>query len=138
MTVWIRNLALAVAAGIVVMAGGAAPGFAQRSCRVLTPIYPDNQGVLSHVDAIALAGIAFDRINTDNDGSLDARELEGRLTPAELANEDPDKDGTLDKGEYLAAVDTRFGAINAKARNILSCRELRSKPGEALLRLLKP
>ena len=138
MTVWIRNLALAVAAGIVVMAGGAAPSFAQRSCRVLTPIYPDNQGVLSHVDAIALAGTAFDRINTDNDGSLDARELEGRLTPAELANEDPDKDGTLDKGEYLAAVDTRFGAINAKARNILSCRELRSKPGEALLRLLKP
>ena len=133
-----RNLVLAVLAGLIANLSGATASFAQRTCRVLTPIYPGNQGVLSHVEAIALGGAAFDRINVDNDGSLDARELKGRMTPAEIANEDPDKDGTLDKGEYLAVVDARFGAVNAKARNILSCRELRSKPGEALLQLLKP
>jgi hypothetical protein len=137
-TGWIRKLALTVLVGWIVALSGAVPGQALRSCRVLTPIYPGNQGVLSHVEAIALAGAAFDRINTDNDGSVDARELEGRMTATELANEDPDKDGTLDKGEYLAAVDTRFGAVNAKARNFLTCRELRSKAGEALLLLLKP
>lgn len=124
-------------AGLISSAVSAAPVLAQR-CRVLAPIYADNQGFLSHPDAILLAGHAFDTINADHDGSLDARELEGRLTPAEIANEDPDKDGTLDKGEYLAAVDARFGAVNGKARNVLSCRELRSKAGEALLLLLKP
>lgn len=138
MTVLIRKLALAVAVGLIVLLGGDVPGHAQRSCRVLTQVYPGNQGVLSHVEAISLAGAVFDRINKDNDGSLDAQELEGRMTAAELANEDPDKDGTLDKGEYLAAVDARFGAVNAMARNYLTCRELRSKAGEALLLLLKP
>jgi hypothetical protein len=124
-------------AGLLASTAGAAPAFAQR-CRVLTPLYPGNQGVLSHGDAILIAGHAFDALNADQDGSLDARELEGRMTPAEIANEDPDKDGTLDKGEFLAAVDARFAAINGNARNVLTCRELRSKAGEALLLLLKP
>ncbi len=138
MAVFLRKLALTVVVSGIVIAGGAVPGYAQRTCRVLTPIYSANTGALSHIEAIALAGAAFDALNTDQDGSLDARELQGRMSPAEIANEDPDKDGTLDKGEYLAAVDARFGAVNGKAGNILGCRELRSKAGEALLRLLKP
>ena len=46
----------------------------------------------------------FKEINPDNDGTLDAKEFDGRLTEAEIKAADPDNDGTLDEKEYLAVV----------------------------------
>jgi Ca2+-binding EF-hand superfamily protein len=50
---------------------------------------------------------------------------------------DPDKDGTLDKREYLAVVEQRFKAANPDNDGTLDAKELRSPAGRALLRLLK-
>ena len=54
----------------------------------------------------------FDKLDRDHDGTLDRRELGGRLSAAEFAAADPDEDGTLSKDEYLKVVETRFKAAN--------------------------
>jgi hypothetical protein len=59
------------------------------------------------------------------------------LTAKELAAADPDHDGTLTKDEYLAVVEQRFSAADPDHDGTLDAKELSSKAGQALLRLLK-
>jgi hypothetical protein len=73
----------------------------------------------------------------DRDGTLDARELKGRLSAKELAAADPDHDGTLTKDEYLAVVEQRFKAANRDADDTIDAKEFGSKAGRALQRLIK-
>ena len=70
-------------------------------------------------------------------GSLDKRELTGRLSAKELAAADPDHDGTLTLDEYLAVVEQRFNAANPDKDGTLDAKELATPAGRALLRLLK-
>ena len=79
----------------------------------------------------------FDRLDRDHDGTLDRRELAGRLTAKELAAADPDHDATLTKDEYLAVVEQRFNAANADGDGTLDAKELTTKAGQKLMRLLK-
>jgi Ca2+-binding EF-hand superfamily protein len=76
-------------------------------------------------------------LESDHDRTLDKRELANRLTRKELAAADPDHDGTLTKDEYLAVVEQRFSAADPDHDGTLDARELNSKAGQALLRLLK-
>jgi Ca2+-binding EF-hand superfamily protein len=59
------------------------------------------------------------------------------LTQKELAAADPDHDGTLTKDEYLAVVEQRFNAADPDHDGTLDAKELNSKAGQSLLRLLK-
>ena len=70
-------------------------------------------------------------------GTLDKRELAGRLSAKELAAADPDRDGTLTADEYLAVVEQRFNAANPDADGTLDAKELNTAAGRALLRLLR-
>ncbi|MGY3234921.1 hypothetical protein ACVWZ4_004611 [Bradyrhizobium sp. USDA 4472] len=66
------------------------------------------------------------------------REPRGRLTAKELAAaDDPDHDGTLTLDEYLAVVEQRFNAANPDGDGTLDAKELNSRAGRALLRLLR-
>jgi hypothetical protein len=47
-----------------------------------------------------------------SDGTLDKRELRGRLNAKDFAAGDPDNDGTLDKNEFLALIEKRFKAAD--------------------------
>ena len=76
----------------------------------------------------------FDR---DHDGTLDRRELGRRLSAREFAAADPDHDGTLTLDEYLSVVERRFNAANPDRDGTLDDKELNSRAGAALLRLLK-
>jgi len=97
----------------------------------------DNDGTVDLAEAKKAASALFDKLDPDHDGTLDKRELAGRLTPKELAAADPDHDGTLTKDEYLAVVEQRFSAADPDHDGTLDARELNSKAGQALLRLLK-
>ena len=77
------------------------------------------------------------RLERDKDGTLDKRELRGRLSERDIAAGDPDKDKTIDKAEYLAIVEARFKAANGDKDKTIECDELRSRAGRALLRLLR-
>jgi Ca2+-binding EF-hand superfamily protein len=78
----------------------------------------------------------FDRLDDDHDGTLDRRELRGRLNAAQFAAADPDHDGTLSHDEYMALVEKRFNAANPDNDGTLDARELRSPAGRNLLRLV--
>lgn len=116
------------------------PAFAkskEKVCKSLAAIDPDNDGKLDLAEAKKAAGAVFDKLEKDKDGTLDAKELKGRLSAKELAAGDPDKDKTIDKNEYLAIVEARFKAANKDKDDTIECKEMGSAAGQALLRLLK-
>jgi hypothetical protein len=59
------------------------------------------------------------------------------LSAAEFAAADPDKDGTLSKDEYLKVVENRFKTADPDNDGTLDEKELRSRAGQSLLRLLQ-
>jgi Ca2+-binding EF-hand superfamily protein len=97
----------------------------------------DNDGTVDLAEARKAASAVFDRLDRDKDGTLDRREVGGRLSAKEFAAADPDKDGTLTKDEYLAVVEQRFKAADPDNDGTLDAKELRTKAGRALARLLK-
>ncbi|THD54223.1 MAG: calcium-binding protein [Bradyrhizobium sp.] len=97
----------------------------------------DGDGTIDLAEAKKAASALFDRLERDHDGTLDKRELARRLTAKELAAADPDHDGTLTREEYLAVVEQRFSAADPDHDGTLDARELNTKAGQALLRLLK-
>jgi Ca2+-binding EF-hand superfamily protein len=97
----------------------------------------DNDGTVDMKEVEAVASATFDRLEKDSDGTLDARELKGRLSKSGVKQADPDSDGTLDKKEYLAAVAERFKLADPDGDGTLDAKELNSKAGKALLALIK-
>src|SRR5450759_5830659 len=97
----------------------------------------DSDGTLDLAEVKKAASAVFAKLDRDHDGTLDKRELAGRLSAKELAAADPDHDGTLTKDEYLAVVEQRFNAADPDHDGTLDAKELNTKAGQALLRLLK-
>jgi Ca2+-binding EF-hand superfamily protein len=97
----------------------------------------DNDGTLDHREVRRAAKAFFAKLDPDRDGTLDVRELRGRLTAQELAAADPDHDGTLSVNEYLAVAEQRFKAADRDNDGTLDANELRSAAGRALLQLLQ-
>ncbi len=120
--------------------GGYTAAFAKdtaATCKAFKAIDPDNDGTLDLNEAKQAASTLFDKRDTDKDGTLTAKELQGRLSKKDLAAGDPDKDGTLTKDEYLAIVESRFKAANPDTDGTIDCKEAKSKAGHELMRLLK-
>jgi hypothetical protein len=90
-----------------------------------------DHGTIDLAETKAAAVLVFDRLERDKDGTLDARELRGRLSAKELAVAEPDHDGTMTKDEYLAVVEQRFKPANADADDTIDARESGSKAGRA-------
>jgi hypothetical protein len=72
----------------------------------------------------------------DKDGTLDVKELKGRLTQQEFTAADPDNDGTLSKDEYLAVVERRFKAADPDNDGTVSAAELKTAAGRSLTQLM--
>jgi len=87
-------------------------------------------------EAKKAAGDTFARLDADKDGTLDFKELGGRLSRKEFAAADGDHDKTLDKDEYLAVVEQRFKSADADGDGSVSAAEFGTPAGRALLRLL--
>jgi len=97
----------------------------------------DADGTLDLDEVKKAAAALFARLDRDHDGTVDRRELAGRLTAREFAAADPDHDGTLSLDEYLAIVQQRFNAANRDNDGTLDAKELSTPAGRALLRLLR-
>jgi Ca2+-binding EF-hand superfamily protein len=78
----------------------------------------------------------FKKINLDNDGTLDAKELAARLDEAQFKAADPDNDGTLDEKEYMALVEKKFNEANPDNDGMIDLKELESPAGHELLKLI--
>ena len=97
----------------------------------------DNDGSLDLAEVKKAASRLFAKLDRDHDGTLDRRELGRRLSAREFAAADPDHDGTLTLDEYLAVVEQRFKAADPDNDGTLDVKELKSRAGRALLRLLR-
>jgi Ca2+-binding EF-hand superfamily protein len=97
----------------------------------------DNDGTVDLAEAKKAASALFDKLDRRKDGTLHRRELRGRLNPSQFKAADPDNDGTLTKDEYLAVVEQRFKAADPDNDGTLDAKELASRAGRALVRLLK-
>jgi Ca2+-binding EF-hand superfamily protein len=131
-----RTMVLACTAASFLAGGGPVVAKSRRS-NWIRMFDTDNDGTVDLAEARKAASALFDRLERDHDGTLDQRELAGRLPPKELAAADPDHDGTLTKDEYLAVVEQRFAAADPDHDGTLDAKELETKAGQALLRLLK-
>ena len=118
--------------------GGILPALdAPKRSRVMQLLDPDNDGTVDLDEAKKAASALFDRLDRNRSGTLNKRELGGRVTPQEFAVADADKDGSLSKTEYLMVVEKRFKAVDSNNDGKLTEKELRSYPGRALLRLVQ-
>jgi Ca2+-binding EF-hand superfamily protein len=122
--------------GSVLGAGLPAFGEARRPSTI-QKFDTDNDATLDLNEVKKAGGALFDKLDRDHDGTLDKRELRGRLSAKEFAAADPDKDGTLTKDEYLAVVEQRFKAADPDNDGTLDAKELSTRAGRALLRLLQ-
>jgi Ca2+-binding EF-hand superfamily protein len=132
-TRWMLAIAMVVVLGSS-LAGGA---LAATTRGALQALDPDRDGTVSLAEAKAAASRLFSKLDRDHDGTLDRRELRGRMVSKEFAAADGDHDGTLDKAEYLAAVETSFKAADRDNDGTLDAKELSSPRGRVLLRLLR-
>ena len=132
-----RTLILALAlAGLAF--GAMAPGMAASKQAIMQTLDPSGDGVIDLAEARAVASALFDRIDHNKDGLLNRRELGGRVTPQEFAIADRNRDGLLSKDEYLSVVEKRFKAADPNNSGKVSQRELFSRAGRPLARLLLP
>lgn len=111
-------------------------GRAGNSDAALKALDPDNDGTISLAEAQAGGSKTFAKLNTDKDGTLDAKELAGRLDEAGMKAANPDNDGTLDSNEYEAVVAEKFKADDPDNDGTVDKKELDSPAGQALLKLI--
>ena len=99
---------------------------------------PDNDGTIDLVETNKAAGVRFDSLEGDHDGTLDRKEMRSTKVDKKTFNKaDPDNDGTLTKDEYLTIVAARFKAADPDNDGTVSVAELKTKAGKALALLLK-
>jgi Ca2+-binding EF-hand superfamily protein len=99
---------------------------------------PDKDGSLDLAEVKKAAEAKFDSLEGDNDATLDKREMSStKVDKKTFKKADPDNDGTLTKDEYLTIVEERFKTADTDHDGTLSVKELKTKAGQALLRLLK-
>jgi Ca2+-binding EF-hand superfamily protein len=103
----------------------------------LTMADTDKDGTLDQTEVDAAASTQFDKLDKDKDGTLDKAEVGKRLSKADFAAADPDNDKTLTKAEYTAVVDADFKAADADSNGKIEAKELKSKPGLSLEKLIK-
>ena len=123
--------------GAAIVAAGNVGALAARGADAVKLFDTDNDATLDLAEVKKAATALFAKLDRDHDGTVDKRELAGRLSAKELAAADPDHDGTLTLDEYLAVVEQRFNAANPDKDGTLDAKELKSAAGRALLRLLK-
>jgi Ca2+-binding EF-hand superfamily protein len=102
----------------------------------LTAADTDADGTLDKAEVDKAAAATFDKLDTDKDGQLDKAEVGKRLSKVSFAAADPDHDGQLSKDEYTAAADRYFAAADTDHDGAVDAKELKTKPGRALDRLI--
>ncbi len=95
----------------------------------------DHGGTLSHAEINKAASARFDALDRKHRHVLTRNQLAGMLTFQQFRKADKDKDGTIDKAEFLSVVDKLFRSADRDHDGTLDRKELDSSAGRALRRL---
>jgi Ca2+-binding EF-hand superfamily protein len=112
------------------------PAFAKKPAPV-EALDTDKDGTVDLAELNKSAEELFARLDKDNGGTIEPKELQGRLSKKEFKAADPDSDGTLSKDEFLAAVAALFKDADPDSDGTLDAAEFSSKQGKALLRVVR-
>ena len=124
-----KLLALALIAGSAFLGGTLVAAAAQAEQSAIKALDTDNDGTLDVNEVTKAAEAVFDRLQKDQDETLDRKVLGPRLGANEFAAADPDKDGTLTKEEYVALVQKLFKQADVDGDGKLEGRNCAPKPG---------
>jgi hypothetical protein len=114
----------------------ASPTFAADTAAALKALDPDKDDAIDMKEALAGAKKVIKTINTDDDKTLEADELQGMLDAEGLDAADPDDDDSLDWKEYRALVRAKFKAANPDNDGTIDLKELESPAGQELMTLI--
>lgn len=103
----------------------------------ITAYDSDNDKTIDLAEISKAANDQFTNLEVDHDGTLDAKELRGRLSAKDLKAADPDSDGTVSKDEFMAYVESIFKNVDSDNDGTIDAKEFNSKKGKALLRLIQ-
>lgn len=101
------------------------------------PFDSDNDGTINLAEAKAAGAKLFAVLDTDKDGTLDKKELKGRVSKKAFKKSNLDNDKTLDQKEFEALIEYRFKAANKDSDNTVDDKELSKKKGKKLLQLMQ-
>lgn len=117
-------------------ARAASPGGDMSPKAFMAAVNSNTDETISKDELDAYAKKRFAGLESDNDKSLDEKELKGRLSAAGMTVADTDKDKSVDESEFVGYADKLFDEANSKGDETLSLRELRSPAGKKLIGLL--
>jgi hypothetical protein len=98
----------------------------------------DHDGTLSHAEITKAASARFDALDRKHKRVLTRTQLAGMLSFQQFRKADKDKDGTIDKAEFLSVVEKLLRAADKDHDGTLDKKELASPAGRALRRLFSP
>jgi len=131
----LMGLAVLMAGGLMLGQSAAAKD-TMVDAALMKTLDPDGDGTVDLAEAKAAGAKMFKKLNTDDDRTLDMKELGDRVSEADFKAADPDGDGTLDEAEYLALVEKLFKAADPDGDGTLDEAELKSPAGQKLLALI--
>ncbi len=102
----------------------------------LKAVDKDSDGTVTLDEVKAYAAVRFKALETDKDGTLDEKELKGRLSETGFKSANLDGDKTIDEKEFVAYVETLFKEANDKDTT-LDAKELGTPAGKKLVMLLQ-
>jgi Ca2+-binding EF-hand superfamily protein len=103
----------------------------------ITAYDSDNDKTIDLAEISKAANDQFTNLEIDHDGTLDAKELRGKLSTRDLKEADPDSDGTVSKDEFMTYVESIFKNVDSDNDGTIDAKEFKSKKGKALLRLIR-
>jgi Ca2+-binding EF-hand superfamily protein len=98
----------------------------------------DSDRTLDIAEVKAAAEAHFDQLDkaSDNDSTLDSKEVKGVIGAKAFKAADPDHDGTIDKNEYLAYIAKVFDKVDTDHDGTIDAKELGTPSGQSLKRLI--
>ncbi len=124
-------------AGLGLLAAPVATGLNAFAASPIETLDRDSDRTLDLEEVKNAASAVYDQLDKDHDGTLDRKEAGSRIDRKEFSAADTDHDGTLSKDEYLALVEKLFKKADTNNDGTLDAKEMRSKAGRALERLLR-
>jgi hypothetical protein len=108
---------------------------AKASSSPVEKIDTDNDGTIDLTEIKASADSVFSTLEKDADGTLDMKELRGKISKKDFKTADPDSDGSVSKDELMSYVEALFKDVDTDHEGTIDAKELKSKKGKDLLRL---
>lgn len=97
----------------------------------------NNDGKLDAAEVESAAVARFDELDTSQDNTLTEREASPALQVEAFRRIDTNRNGTVNKAEYLAHIERAFDYANPDQNGMLEGAELETVAGQALLKLLR-